>query len=103
MTNINLDALSIEDLSKLQKNIDSTIANKRQSDLVDIRQQLDELIDNSQFTLQEVLEAKPPRKPVKPKYKNPQDETQTWTGRGRRPRWVDDCLNNGMELTDLLI
>ena len=33
-----------------------------------------------------------PRKPAKPKYRNPADESQTWTGRGRKPLWVVDYL-----------
>ncbi|MCK5549998.1 MAG: H-NS histone family protein, partial [Hyphomicrobiaceae bacterium] len=27
-------------------------------------------------------------KSVAPKYANPDDPSQTWTGRGRRPRWL---------------
>ena len=38
-----------------------------------------------------------------PKYANPQDPTMTWTGRGRKPRWVQESLESGKELDDLLI
>ena len=103
MTTVNLDNLSIEQLDKLKTSIDSTIVNKRQSELLAVRQQVDELIDNCPFTLAEVMEAKPARKPVLPKYRNPNDAEQTWTGRGRRPLWIEDSLNNGMDLADLLI
>lgn len=103
MLNVNLDNLSIADLNKLKDTIDRTLGNKRQSELVELRQAVDQLIDDSPFTLEEVLEAKSARKPVKPKYKNPNDTAQTWTGRGRKPRWVEDCLSNGMDLADLLI
>ena len=103
MINANLGNLSIDELNKLKANIDSKITSKRQSELVELRQNVDQLIDNSPFTLQEVLETKPARKPVKPKYKNPDDATQLWTGRGRRPRCVEDCLNNSMNLADLII
>ena len=40
---------------------------------------------------------------VAPKYANPQDPTMTWTGRGRKPRWVQENLESGKELDDLLI
>lgn len=103
MNSVSLDSLSIADLNKLKNTIDATIVNKKQTELVELRQKVDQLINNSPFTLQEVLEAKPERKPVKPKYKNPNDPTQMWTGRGRRPRWVEDCLHNGMDLSDILI
>ena len=103
MTEINLDGLSIAELDRLKNSIDSTIVNKRQNELATLRQQIDELIENSGFTLQEILEAKPMRKPVKPKYRNPDNPEQTWTGRGRRPRWVEDCLENGKDLEELVI
>ena len=103
MTTVNLDNLSVEDLNKLKLNIDSTIINKRQSEILALRQQVESLVDNSPFTLQEIMEAKQARKPVFPKYKNPNDPEQTWTGRGRRPHWVENCLANGMDLTDILI
>lgn len=37
------------------------------------------------------------------KYRNPNDSSQTWTGKGRKPGWVVDSLNNGKVLDDLLI
>lgn len=38
-----------------------------------------------------------------PKYAHPDDATQTWSGRGRRPRWVTEQLDAGRSLEDLLI
>ncbi len=32
---------------------------------------------------------------VKPKYRNPADKTQTWTGRGRMPLWVAELDGKG--------
>ncbi|HEX5123657.1 MAG TPA: H-NS histone family protein [Rhodanobacteraceae bacterium] len=43
-----------------------------------------------------------PRK-VKPKYRNPIDPSQTWTGRGKRPRWYSAALASGKKEKDLLI
>jgi len=37
-----------------------------------------------------------------PKYAHPEDATQTWSGRGRRPRWVIEQLEAGRDLDDLL-
>ena len=33
---------------------------------------------------------------VPPKYRNPDDPTQTWAGRGRQPRWFADKLQQGV-------
>jgi DNA-binding protein H-NS len=43
------------------------------------------------------------RKPVAPKYANPTNPTETWTGRGRKPLWVQAALNQGKSLESLLI
>lgn len=40
---------------------------------------------------------------VPPKYRNPEDETQTWTGRGRQPKWVAEAIANGSSLDALRI
>ena len=41
------------------------------------------------------------RAPVLPKYRNP-DSGQTWSGRGKRPNWVNS-LNGGKTLEDCRI
>lgn len=37
------------------------------------------------------------------KYVNPNDPTQTWTGRGRKPGWVKAALESGKTMNDLEI
>jgi DNA-binding protein H-NS len=43
------------------------------------------------------------RRKVKPKYRNPVDPSQTWTGRGKHPRWYNAALASGKKEKDLLI
>lgn len=40
---------------------------------------------------------------VAAKYAHPEDSSMTWTGRGRRPRWVVEQLDAGKSLDDLAI
>ena len=40
---------------------------------------------------------------VAPKYRNPADAEQTWSGRGKRPRWFNDALKAGKKEKDLAI
>ena len=35
-----------------------------------------------------------------PRYANPQDPGQTWSGRGRRPGWIQEALASGKSLED---
>lgn len=40
---------------------------------------------------------------IAPKYRNPQDAKQTWTGRGRAPLWFNALIESGKTRDDLLI
>jgi DNA-binding protein H-NS len=46
---------------------------------------------------------KRPYPQVFPKYRNPKNEGETWSGRGKRPRWLVAELKDGRELVDFLI
>jgi DNA-binding protein H-NS len=39
----------------------------------------------------------------RPRYANPADASETWTGRGRRPAWVKSYIQDGGALEDLKI
>lgn len=39
----------------------------------------------------------------KPKYRNPSDSNDTWTGRGRAPKWMQAALEAGKKKEDFLI
>lgn len=44
-----------------------------------------------------------PYPPVRPKYRNPNNPAETWSGRGRPPRWLQPQLRSGRKLDDFLI
>ncbi|MCK1423589.1 H-NS histone family protein [Bradyrhizobium sp. 180] len=44
-----------------------------------------------------------PYPPVRPKYRNPRNPAETWSGRGRLPRWLRPQLRGGGKLDDFLI
>lgn len=43
------------------------------------------------------------REPSKPKYANPEDNTQTWSGKGRQPAWLKSYIEAGNLLETALI
>jgi DNA-binding protein H-NS len=48
----------------------------------------------------------PMRRPypkVLPKYRNPKNPAETWSGRGKQPRWLSAQLRAGKELSHFLI
>jgi DNA-binding protein H-NS len=87
-------------------------AKARQDELVKekaakLREKINALVKAEGFGLDEVL-GRPggrgkARGKVKPKYRNPADPSQTWTGRGKRPRWFSAALSSGRKEKDLLI
>ena len=47
--------------------------------------------------------AQGPRRKAAQKYRNPEDPSETWSGRGRPPRWVQAALAEGQSLDDFAI
>lgn len=89
-------------------------ARARQDELVKekatkLREKINALVKAEGFGLDEVLGRSggaargKARGKVKPKYRNPADPTQTWSGRGKRPRWFHAALTAGKKEKDLLI
>lgn len=40
---------------------------------------------------------------VPPKYRNPAKSSETWTGRGKQPRWLAELVKKGKKPEDFLI
>lgn len=67
--------------------------NRRKSDeILKMRAELEAKAAALGVSLEEVLASgnKKTRAPGAPKYRNPDDPTQTWAGRGKRPGWLKD-------------
>ena len=43
------------------------------------------------------------KREVAPKFRNPDNPAETWAGRGRKPKWVEEKLAAGRQLDDLRI
>ncbi|MCB1739491.1 MAG: H-NS histone family protein [Gammaproteobacteria bacterium] len=37
------------------------------------------------------------------KYRNPENESETWSGRGKRPRWLQEKLESGRTLDEFRV
>ena len=49
------------------------------------------------------LDQRRPYPKVVPKYQNPMDPAETWSGRGKQPRWLVAQLQSGKKLDNFLI
>lgn len=106
-----LERMSLDELKNLRKKLDRAIASyetrKRQQALSALEQaardhgfRLSELMSDRQSgkSKPRAGDAGPDAAPA---YVNPENPEQTWSGRGRRPRWVNDALEAGRTLDDL--
>ncbi|HPD91483.1 MAG: H-NS histone family protein [Rhodobacter sp.] len=102
---MDLDSLSLAELKQLRKDVEAAITDFTE------RERRKALAEVEAFARERGLSpadlaslgVKRTRKPAAPKYANPADPSQTWTGRGRRPHWIEAALSAGKSLDDLAI
>ena len=102
---MDLDTLSLKDLKALQKDVETAIANFRDRERRKALAEVEAFMRERGLTPSDLTELtkRKTRKSAVAKYANPADPSQTWSGRGRRPRWVDQALADGKGLADLAI
>ncbi|KJV24427.1 KorB protein [Aquitalea magnusonii] len=102
---MNLSELSFTQLQELHVKVTEAIEQQQAAVKADAKKQILELAKAHGLSLDEVLSKSAPaaRKTVEAKYRNPNDASQTWTGRGRKPAWVQAQLDEGFSLEDLAI
>ena len=104
-----LSNFSLSQLHDLQSQIVEQIEVRQQENIAQVRQQILELADSIGMTVGQIMNtkgtrAKKPTKTVAARYQHPENVSQQWTGRGRRPRWINEYLDaSGKELDSLLI
>ncbi|MBL4916618.1 H-NS family nucleoid-associated regulatory protein [Szabonella alba] len=104
--NIDLNELSLKELRDLQTQVARAITSyedrRKKAALVELEEKARALGFSS---LSELTGAPAQRKRsvISPKYANPADRSQTWTGRGRKPGWFIDALAAGKSPDDLAI
>lgn len=101
---IDLDKMTLKELRDLRAKLDRAISSYEDRKRREALAAIEEAAREHGFNLADLTGGKPRRVgTVPPKYVNPEDPTMTWTGRGRKPRWVQDSLEGGKQLEDLLI
>jgi len=94
MRDSQLEKMSLKELTTLQIRVSQAIAEKRIEERSDVRAKMEELARSSGFSVAELFGGRGKRGKVAPKYRNPKDPSQTWTGRGRRPNWMVEAGGN---------
>ena len=101
---MDLHSLNLEDLLQLQQRVEVEIVNRRsaqeQQVLEEIRQKAAQLGLNPEELVTK-LQGKA-KNTVAPKFRDPASGT-LWSGRGRKPLWVEAWLSSGRSIDDLRI
>ncbi len=94
---INLQEMSLKDLKDLHAQVTRAIATFEDRRKKAVMLALDEKAREMGFSLSELLGQTPTRKrtPAVPKYANPANKAETWSGRGRKPHWFAAVLKSG--------
>lgn len=96
--------MSALDLRELIARANSALIARQQEDKNNARAQITAIAKDLGVPLKELVAgmATKPAKAVAPRYRNPADASETWTGRGRAPRWAQSYVAAGTLDTTLI-
>jgi DNA-binding protein H-NS len=108
---VQLDNLSIEELEQVISDARRLIEEKREEAVARARADIERIAASTGYSLEDLLgmgksRSRTParsQKAVAEKYRNPRDPSQSWSGRGKRPRWLQDLLHQGATLESLQV
>jgi DNA-binding protein H-NS len=105
MADYDLEALSLSELKKMQKDVAKAIATFEDRQKAEARAKVEALARDLGYSLAELVgtETKSSRVPVAAKYRHPENPALTWSGRGRKPQWFVEALEGGETVSDLAV
>ena len=105
-----LECMSVDELWSYREMIEAVLAPKIAGELASLKQRLELLNAGntpgdrfSRTHRNRKAQGRRPYPSVPPKYRNPKIPSETWSGRGRQPRWVQIQLGLGKRLDEFLI
>jgi DNA-binding protein H-NS len=108
MAKVDLSDYDLSELKGLQAEIEKEIKGRQQQEVTKAREQILAIARGLGVSVEELLanggaKSKGSGKKVQAQYRNPADNAQTWTGRGRKPKWISEGLASGKALDDFRI
>lgn len=108
---VDLSMLSIEALETVIVDAQRLIKEKKKTQFKVARSQAEKLAAELGFTLEELVAGKATdsaettkiRKAVEVRYRNPDNHQETWTGRGKQPRWLAAAIASGCKLEEFAV
>jgi DNA-binding protein H-NS len=106
MDNLDLEQMPLEELWSLHEQIAKLLSDKMIAEKQELERRLARLSDSDVFKPSTPPNGRTPRRPypkVLPKYLNPQSSSETWSGRGKQPRWLAAAIQSGHDLREFEI
>ncbi|MBP0483635.1 H-NS family nucleoid-associated regulatory protein [Sagittula salina] len=101
---IDLAGMSKEELERLISDASKALKTVDARKKAQARRAAEEVAKEHGFSLSEILDGGTDGGPKGvPKYANPSNPDQTWTGRGRKPNWLIEALEAGKSMEELSI
>jgi len=106
MASINVDKLSLKELVELEGKLEKAIAAARERERAELKQEMAALAEKRGFSVNDIFGARSSgrgKSSSAAKYANPDNRSETWTGRGRKPNWLVAKLGKGAHLDDFKV
>ncbi|MCJ8138235.1 H-NS family nucleoid-associated regulatory protein [Falsirhodobacter halotolerans] len=102
---MDLNEMSLKDLKEMKQQVERAISTFEIRRKREVAAKLEAEARDLGFSLQDLAAATQTRRrsPAAPKYANPDAPDETWSGRGRKPRWFADAIEAGKTPEDLAV
>jgi len=97
-------SMSMDELWSLHESVASLLARKISAERARLDERLRQLkLDGVPQHIEKMSRARRPYPQVFPRYRNPAQPSETWAGRGKKPRWLSAQLKSGKQIEDFRI
>lgn len=110
---MDIGEMDFAELAVLKDKIEEELVTRRKYVVGDVCNKIRTLVSTSHLSMEEVMTklgydlparaVKPEKKVVAIKYRHPDNPDLVWSGRGKRPNWLNAALAQGEELGMFLV
>jgi DNA-binding protein H-NS len=91
-----LEKMSYSELADLRLQLDRAMVDKQNSERAALRNKMSEMAKAHGLSVEELFgKGRKGKGSVAPKYRDPKNPQNTWSGRGRMPRWLTAATKGG--------
>jgi len=98
-----LKSMSVDELLSLHEFVSSALVRRIPAEKARLDQRLRQLRLGAVPRHTKMSHASRPYPQALPKYRNPAEPSETWAGRGKKPRWLTAQLKSGKRIDDFRI